>query len=210
MIGIQMQELMGEQLFGRNLPYIRAALQGRPQHFERKLTKANGTTGYTWAHYIPDVIEGTVQGFYELVTDITDLKQSQLKLEQLNRELNQRTSQAEAASRAKSEFLANMSHEIRTPLNAITGMAYLALQTDLNPRQLDYLNKINSSSQTLLGIINDILDFSKIEAGKLDVECINFQLDQVLNNLINTTSLKASEKGLNLNLQVAPGVSEYS
>ena len=206
MIGISMQQLLGDQQLGKNLVYIRATLQGRPQHFERIATRPDGTKAHTWSHYIPDVIDGTVHGFYMLVTDITDLKQTELKLERLNRELNQRTAQAEAATRAKGEFLANMSHEIRTPMNAITGLTYLALQTDLNPRQQDYLNKIYRSGQSLLGIINDILDFSKIEAGKLAIETVDFQLDAVMNNLLDMVSFKASEKALQLHLQLDPGM----
>ncbi len=109
---------------------------------------------------------------------------------------------AEVEARIKSQFLANMSHEIRTPMNAIMGLTYLVKKTDLTVRQSEYLNKIQQSSQHLLGLINDILDFSKIEAGMLTIERVRFELETVLANAIDLISSKAHEKGLELILDV--------
>ncbi|MCC8998156.1 MAG: transporter substrate-binding domain-containing protein [Candidatus Contendobacter sp.] len=106
--------------------------------------------------------------------------------------------EAEQANRFKSHFLANMSHEIRTPMNAIVGFAHLVVQTELTPRQRQYVNKINTAAHALLRVINDILDFSRIEAGKLAIERTRFSLDEVLENLASLTTMQAEEKGLEI------------
>ena len=135
--------------------------------------------------------EGEITHYVGVKEDITVRKEAERLLAQAKEE-------AEQASRFKSSFLANMSHEIRTPVNAIMGMAYLAMQNDLNSQQLGYLEGIKSSARSLLAIIDDVLDLSKIEAGKMELKETGFQLDEWLENLSGMVKLKAQEKGLQI------------
>lgn len=148
---------------------------------------------------VPMKQNGNIVGLCSISTDISLRKQ-------MEEALFEAKMVAEEAAKSKSDFLANMSHEIRTPMNAILGMGYLIEKTDLSEKQKDYIDKIKQSGQHLLGIINDILDFSKIEAGKLNIESINFKLDEVLDNLTNCSSEKCLEKGLELVFDIAPDV----
>ncbi|NEQ43550.1 MAG: PAS domain S-box protein [Leptolyngbya sp. SIOISBB] len=129
--------------------------------------------------------------------DISDRKQAELQLQQTVAKLEQ-------ATKAKDEFLANMSHEIRTPMNGIVGMTQLALSHHPNPTQRHYLTKIATSANLLLRIINDILDFSKIEAGKLSLEEVPFDLDTVLEQLVELNRTECDRKGLALLIDVVP------
>lgn len=146
--------------------------------------------------------DGSPQFLDGILQDISDRKD-------LENQLRRAELEANAANQAKSDFLANMSHEIRTPMNAIIGLTHLALQTELNGKQRDYLSKVNRSAQNLLEIINEILDFSKIEAGQMSVENVDFRLDEVLDGVVNLLALRASEKSLEFFLLPDPAIPSH-
>lgn len=113
---------------------------------------------------------------------------------------------AEEAARLKSEFLANMSHELRTPMNAVIGMAHLLIDTNLDAEQTEFAKSIVSASGRLVNIINEILDISKMEAGKLKFRPEPFNLRNSLEEIMRTMRIRASEKGLTLQLDIDRGI----
>ncbi len=169
-----------------------AALEGTATYDTVFAYKRPSDGRVAWVHALGHVLkdtDGKPTDMYGVSQDITEFKRLEL-------ELSTAKKAAEAATKAKSDFLANMSHEIRTPMNAILGMTHLALQTDLTPKQRDYLTKAKAAAQSLLAIINDILDFSKIEAGKLDMEKTDFRLEEVIGNISSMVCQKAHDRNL--------------
>jgi len=198
LLGMQMPHTMGAANFAEVQPRVEAVLAGEPQRFERLAHGAGDRSAITWVHFAPDRRGGEVQGFFVLITDISEIKQTEAQLQALNDALTEARDRADAANRAKSAFLANMSHEIRTPMNAIIGLTHL-LQQDLpTPQAQERLGKLSGAAQHLLEVINDILDLSKIESGKLVLEEQPIALHELLGRCCDLVAERARDKGLEL------------
>jgi PAS domain S-box-containing protein len=177
----------------RALALATDCLEGRTDVYRCEYRQLCADGEWRWFLDVGQVVERDKSGRMSRIAGVRINNHAQRLL---NQELEAARDAAQAATAAKSSFLANMSHEIRTPMNAIIGMTHLAMRTQLDDRQRDYLGKIELSAETLLSIINDILDFSKIEAGKLSVESIPFALDDVFERLVHTTGMRAADKNI--------------
>jgi two-component system sensor histidine kinase/response regulator len=180
------------------------ALQGQAQDVELCLEVVGRPARYLLAHFMPDrdVAQGRVAGLFMLFSDISAVKQAELRLQALNEQLTIARDRAEAANRAKSAFLANMSHEIRTPMNAILGLTHLMQREVRNHTDAERLAKVSEAAHHLLEVINDVLDLSKIESGKLQLEHTEFDLDGVLARCCSLVAERAAAKGLELVVSV--------
>ncbi|WP_374631652.1 ATP-binding protein [Ferrovibrio sp.] len=154
------------------------------------------------------VMAGVVSYAVKLRLEVAARKRAELRLKNMNNELEQAKGEAEAATKAKSDFLATMSHEIRTPMNGVMSMAEMLDLTRLDHEQKRMTRIINESAQALLTVINDILDFSKIEAGKLDIEQIPFGLGDLVDAVGELLAPRADAHGLELLVDIDPAIAE--
>jgi len=215
MLGARIQDVLGEELFRKNEPWFRAVFAGQTQHVERTLAKADGSTGYVLAHFIPDKDGERVRGFFVLAADVTELKEAQLLLEtrvaERTEELRQTVealeaakAQAESASRMKSDFLANLSHELRTPLNPILALTDLVLDTELTQEQRDYLQDVSDSARKLLNLFNRLIELMELESCEPVPGVVS--LASLREMAVQSIATAAGAKGLSLEGTVAAGL----
>ncbi|MBF0344518.1 MAG: response regulator [Nitrospirae bacterium] len=174
--------------------------KGSTWHGELLNKKKDGTLYWNNATISPiRDAEGAITHYLSVNEDITNRKE-------IEEALRSAKDASEVANKTKSEFLANMSHEIRTPMNAIIGMTEFVLDTELKKQQRDFLDLVLQSANALLTILNSILDFSKLEAGKLDVESVVFDPYHLVENIIDTLSVQAHKKGIELFCRIKPNM----
>lgn len=193
--GMDVQGLLGPDIYALHRPYIMNALAGQEQRFEHALKAAPGHEDpiIVQVDFRPDLSDsGEVAGFYVTMSDMTALVAAR--------------NQAQESSRLKSAFLANMSHEIRTPMNAIIGLTGVALEKDSLEEIKAHLARVHEAALALMGILDDILDHSRLEAGQLRIETVTVRLDDLLERTLDLFAGKVMQKQLRFSVTVDESV----
>ncbi|MBW2080430.1 MAG: response regulator [Deltaproteobacteria bacterium] len=219
LIGINSWEFMDFQGEEKNCQIFNQVYKTRApaKGCEFAITRRDGTKGYIEISIsLMKDTEGQPIGFQGIARDITRRKSIEEKLINTNKQLekaiaraNEMAIRAEAVNQAKSEFLANMSHEIRTPMNAMLGFTDMLLDNRLDKDQIDYVNIIKRSGETLLSLINDILDFSKIEAGQMDFEEIDFDPELIAYDVCELICPKIESKPIEILCHIGDNIPPY-
>lgn len=172
MDGLPAQLVMGPELFAKNEPYLRRAMDGEAQTFERTLVSPSGSNAHMLARYIPDQdADGRILGLLALLMDVTTLKETELHLKEANDIARKALLTAEDALRAKQAFLANVSHELRNPLTGVIGFSELmSKEGRLDARATEQLAHIQAASVSLLRTIDDLLAMSRLDARQVAIE----------------------------------------
>lgn len=207
--GKHIKDLLGPALFEKNLPYMQNVLKGEVQIFEREIPLPQGGSKHTIANYLPEISNGEVIGFFVIVSDVTQLKNSeQQKAESLEKEKQARKT-AENAIGMRDEMLAVVSHDLRNPLSVILGTADLLLiKKDIDPKSAILLERIRKSVNYMLNMIKDLLDAYKIDSGKFSVEegMSQQNVTALLTEILEVQEPLAQQKNIQLKLEIDSGL----
>ncbi len=197
-IGRSLREILGEPLYRRTSKRVRLALGGTEMSFRTSYRTRDGVRRTDFVRLVPHLSEGGgVLGFYALLIDVTDQRQSEEKLKEA---LNQ----AEGAARARDTFLATVSHELRTPLNAIIGFNSLMLEKEYPPEERRrFLSFARDAGQALLTQVNDLLDMAKIDAGKIELDSLDFDLPLLIENSVNMVRSQAQSRDIEVGSNIS-------